>query len=429
MEVWLDSLNDILVPHVFKGLQEAYNSVNRLTGGIKVLLAFQVTLEGIKDLSQSKIAADYAVLVNTLVKNGHDKVWFETLLRHLYVNYGKTALISAGLNLGENFNTDVIEVPQGEDFVRDVYVNTAREIWKNPFLFNHKTDGVTRQNNNNEIVVIIRNSIMRTVRDGLNLNRLLTSYTSGKMAPVERKQTESVEDIRERFKRLNNDNLFTSSQGLRGPDMSEESYLSAPIAPSVCGTVDNDNLASDDDTISDDDEGVQGVQGVQEKMTDAIDTRFSVDDSLSIQSTTTKSNQGSAHSAHSAHTTVNQTSVYTAVGRTLAEVDPVDPIEVDLLSVRTAVNTGGAEGAEGDVSDEELDAPLDKFKIRDLDLIDIESNYTIKSNTTLGASEKISVSLPRSINTPYDENLVIKLLDDDLSTRLSLLRGNRPLKA
>jgi hypothetical protein len=249
MEVWHNSINDILVPHIFNGLQEAYKTVNRLTGGVKVLLAFQITLEQIRDLSQNKITDDYSVLMNSIKKMGHDALWFQTMIKHLYHSYAKSAITSIGLECGNNFDMNLIEVLPAMDFVHAVYINTAREVWKKPMLFSHKGTHIFRQANNNEIIEIIKNSVIKTVRDGLNLNQLLESVNTGTALPLpSKKTTESVSLIRERFQRLNQDNMFTSKNS------ADNLYLMAPHDPSVCeDTIDNDNIASDQDTISEDD--------------------------------------------------------------------------------------------------------------------------------------------------------------------------------
>ena len=248
METWLESVNDLLVPHIFKGLQEAYNAVNRLTKGSKLLIAFQVTLEGITTLSQPKIAQDYTVLMNNLGRNGHPEDWFTTLLEHLYHSYAKSALEGAGLKLGDHFDASFIEVPDGSAFVHMVYINTARELWQKPFLFSHKVDSVTQQNNANEIMQIIRNSISRAVRDGVNLNRLLTAYKTGTPLKNERHHSkeESPESLREKFKRINQD-IFQSENTLN-----DETYLTEPLDRlSVCETVDDENNEAIEYTISD----------------------------------------------------------------------------------------------------------------------------------------------------------------------------------
>jgi hypothetical protein len=410
MEVWLESINDILVPHIFKGLQEAYNTVNRLTGGTKVLLAFQVTLEGIKDLSQSKITADYTVLQNSLIKNGHDALWFETLLRHLYLNYGKSALLSAGLQINDNFNTDLIEVPKGPDFVREVYINTAREIWQKPFLFTHKTDGITRQNNNNEIIIFIRNSIMRTVRDGLNLNRLLTSYAAGKMAPVEKKPSESIDSLRDRFKRMNQDNLFSSAGFINVNADAEESYLSEPAAPSLCDTVDNDNLASDQDTISDNDEEVgvlveakgllpteakgllpteaKGILPAEDDQTvqdakkppiqPAEDEKTTLDDSADAKKTPIQPAEDEQNTLDASEDE-DDTSEKTTKQKGAIQEDEDKTLEKTKGAIQededeTSEKTKGA-------MPEDEDENLESFKIYDIDEEELTSNYTIQSQS------------------------------------------------
>jgi hypothetical protein len=171
-QIWLEMLSDLITPHVFKGLTDVYSGVLRITCGVKTLIAFQLTLEGIKDLSNSKITADFNILAKKIVAQGYQATWFDDLIKNLFVNYAKTALKSAGVNW-QDTPIALLEIPPGQQFVHQIYINSAREIWQNPALFWHKQPDSMRQENNNKIVDIIKNSILRSVRESINLNKII----------------------------------------------------------------------------------------------------------------------------------------------------------------------------------------------------------------------------------------------------------------
>ena len=60
---WLDNLNDILVPHIYKGINEIYNNIKRMVflsgktnGTIK---PFQLALLEVKYLSETVLNTDF----------------------------------------------------------------------------------------------------------------------------------------------------------------------------------------------------------------------------------------------------------------------------------------------------------------------------------------------------------------------------------
>jgi hypothetical protein len=395
METWLESVNDLLVPHIFKGLQEAYNAVNRLTKGSKLFIAFQVTLEGITSLPQSKISQDYDVLVNNLIRNGHNEEWFTTLLKHLYHSYAKGALEGAGLKLGDNFDPTFIEVPEGSAFVHSVYINTARELWQKPFLFSHKVDNITKQNNVNEITTIIRNSISRAVRDGVNLNRLLTAYKTGTQFKNEIVKEEMPENLREKFKRINQD-IFQSDNNIPNEEPNEETYLTEPLDRlSVCETIDDENneveyTISD---VSDDEDEPLKLFKVED-----IDNVTILQDNTSNYTIQTDRTDRTAKTAKPEEHGITDTETVKTEEPDITEGLTVKMEEPDITEGLTEKNS------------------------------DEDSNHSV--HTVIPPPEKLKIRIKqksKNIAEEYgdDSELVVHLLDDELTSRLSLLSKSK----
>ena len=220
------------------------------------------------------------------------------------------------------------------------------------------------------------------------------------------------------------------------------------MAPSVCETVDNDNLASDQDTISNDSDDEQtepnektvrvekvehavipdDQQTIGGKKVDQTEQAVIPDDQQTVGDKIEKIEEIKVADEKIDQTELvpddQQTNVSMDEEQTEAKRD-----EEDLTSVSSVSSVSSNEN-------------LNSFKIYDLDEIeadaDLTSNYTIQSLSTVPTrkpkiepkEEKISVLLPRSINGNYDNNLVIELLDDDveLSRRVSLLKSKVKVK-
>jgi len=204
---WLDSINDILVPHIYNGLQVAYNSVAKICKGKKVLMAFQVTLENIKDLPQQSIDNDYKVLLKTSEKTEDE---LRRMFDNLYRSYANFALSSAGKDVSK-LDYSLISPPKRiSDFVKNAYVNTAREIWIRPFLFSTDCQPVEKQANTNEVFTIIKSSILKTVRDDLNLNNLTSILETGEGSITSSVRT--TDTLAKRLRRIDTDTIMSESK-------------------------------------------------------------------------------------------------------------------------------------------------------------------------------------------------------------------------
>jgi len=262
---WMDKLKDMLKTHIFNGLSETYRTVNGMTGGKRTLMAFQVALDGIRDLSRSKLDMDYKVLLQTLNRNNYDANSLEQTIKSSYYEYAKKALQSAGLNC-DQLNLDLIDVPNGMDFVHAVYINAAREIWMQPHLFSHEYPAVTQLENQRKVLAIVDGSIEKSVRDGVDLNKIITAYQTGTIVPARRKVYEPT--LKEQFNNINrNKSLLDEATEYHDEDEDEDLVVQVaqniargvhtsdgmpPPTPSTMGggTIDNDAMAPDSETIS-----------------------------------------------------------------------------------------------------------------------------------------------------------------------------------
>jgi hypothetical protein len=69
-----------------------------------------------------------------------------------------------------------IDIPQLNDFVHKVYVNCARKLYTNVYLFERGIPPLTTQKNTREIEIIIKECIMDSIRDSIPLEMILRTY-------------------------------------------------------------------------------------------------------------------------------------------------------------------------------------------------------------------------------------------------------------
>lgn len=294
---WLDKLKDMLKSHIFTGLQGTYQTVNRMTRGVNTLKGFQMALSGIEDVQQKKLTEDYDALMMTLKKNNYDEDVLQQAIKNAYYSYARSALQGAGLNC-DGMDLSVIHVPTGQEFVHSVYINAAREIWMQPHLFCHKYPAVTQLENQRKTLIIIEDAVESTVRNGINLNKIITAYQTGTLPTMSMRKVREP-TLKQKFQRLNSGKTIlddaTDHQDDPEEDLVEQAVHSIsgsqvgghvhnhtqsqdrirtepPPTPSTVGvvTIDNDALVGDDQTIksSPEPESIRIRVNMEEKNTD-----------------------------------------------------------------------------------------------------------------------------------------------------------------
>jgi hypothetical protein len=201
---WASRVNDVLVPHIYRGLKNLYDTVRRKTErsnkkivGVKgtTLLSFQYSLEAIVDLPQTTLNEDYDVLITGIQRKEQiddPQEWFETLIGNAFDNYAIEIL---------QVDPDHLETPTASVFIHKCYINCARHFWKHPYLFYHGFDPIKQQSNIKEIMDEIRNAVGQTFREGAKINKNL---------------------IKDKFKGMMHHTVLTDSEDDEGDIMSDE---------------------------------------------------------------------------------------------------------------------------------------------------------------------------------------------------------------
>jgi len=120
-----------------------------------------------------------------------------------------------------------VNVPILEDFVHKVYINAARKIYTNVYLFEIGISSLKAQKNSRELEIIIRECILQTIRENIPVEELLKLYMN-----------ETVEDVVEVHE--------------KEEIISQKPVIETPVAGSVSQPLASDsNLSAEDkDTIS-----------------------------------------------------------------------------------------------------------------------------------------------------------------------------------
>lgn len=87
-----------------------------------------------------------------------------------------------------------ISIPKLEIFVHKVYINIARKIYKNVYLFEKNIHPLQIQKNNRELEIMVQESILMTIRDSIPTEEIIRAYLD---ESIEEEEVVTIEKIEE----------------------------------------------------------------------------------------------------------------------------------------------------------------------------------------------------------------------------------------
>ena len=169
---WSVRLLNILTPLVISGFnsiwKDAYTTATKHNESSKYLMTFQNYLSQIPKWSTAIVQAEVERIVD---KSGCN--YLEDLLSCVHIIQLKTL---SCVRVGQRQKKVEIEIPSLASFVHNIYINCARKIYTNVYLFETDIPSLQVQKNNRELETIIRECIMNTVRESVPTEKILRAY-------------------------------------------------------------------------------------------------------------------------------------------------------------------------------------------------------------------------------------------------------------
>ena len=164
-------LIEILYPHMFDGVKSIYDESKIIYSsktGTPILLLFRELLEKVPIWNSEIIDSECSRIISNSKCD-----WIDDLITAVFISHTKI-LTSIGPN--QSFQKINVTIPKTSSFVHKAYINTARELWKNPYLFNENIPGHEYQRNSKEIENVIKNCIENTIRHLLPIKEILKEH-------------------------------------------------------------------------------------------------------------------------------------------------------------------------------------------------------------------------------------------------------------
>lgn len=184
---WSARLMNIMTPLVISGFnsiwKEAFQIAIKNGEKGKYLMTFQNYLSQIPKWSQNIVKEECDRIIN---KSGCS--YLQDLLTCVHIIQLKAL---SCVRVGQSQRKIDIDIPSLETFVHNVYINCARKVYTNAYLFETDIPSLQIQKNNRELELIIRECIVNTIRDSVPTEKILRAY----MDEAEEVDVETKEEV------------------------------------------------------------------------------------------------------------------------------------------------------------------------------------------------------------------------------------------
>ena len=186
---WCSRLVTILTPLISDGyksiLEEAVKLCKENNEMDKYLMTFQNFV--------SRIPKWNSTIIETEKKRICEKsgcAYLEDLLSCVHIIQLK---ILTTMRVGQKQKKIDINIPRLDDFIHKVYINVARKVYKNVYLFELNVAPLQIQKYNREFEIIVQECILNTIRESVPVEAILRAYMD------ETVEEDVVEEIKEQY--------------------------------------------------------------------------------------------------------------------------------------------------------------------------------------------------------------------------------------
>ena len=218
---WGARLLTILTPLIIEGFKSIFDESLKMCKENnemdKYLMTFQNFITRIPKWNATIIEAERVRIVEKSCCN-----YLEELVTCVHIIQLK--LLTA-MRSGQKQKKIDVNIPKLSDFLHKAYINTARKVYKNVYLFELNIQPLQIQKNNRELEIIVQECILITIRDSIPVESILRAYMDESIEediveevkeqivddPVAKKQIQQQQQQQQQQALTNNSELTASS--------------------------------------------------------------------------------------------------------------------------------------------------------------------------------------------------------------------------
>jgi len=208
---WAVRLVRLIHPHVYDGIMTMFKEADTLCiqseEPEKYLMTFQNFLSRIPKWNDDIVSKE----VNRIIEKSKC-TYLEDLLTCVHITHLK---ILSTVRTSKTQKKVEIDIPKLNTFIHSVYINIARDLYSNIYLFNKDVQPLIFQQNRSEITKYIKDAILNAVRDSIPVDKLLRAYLDETTDLLKEEKTkEKVETKEEETKKEEKKNLSFSDNDM-----------------------------------------------------------------------------------------------------------------------------------------------------------------------------------------------------------------------
>jgi hypothetical protein len=169
---WASRLVNILTPLIQEGFRSIFDEAVKLCAGSKeqdkYLMTFQNLLSRVPKWNPNIIKDETA-----RIKERSTCGYLEDLITCVHIIHLKCMTV---MRVGTKQKKVDIKIPQLSDFIHKIYVNSARKLYSNVYIFERGIVPLHTQRNNREFEIIVKECIYNTIRDNIPVEDLIRMY-------------------------------------------------------------------------------------------------------------------------------------------------------------------------------------------------------------------------------------------------------------
>lgn len=185
---WCSRLISVFTPLVIEGIRSIFNEswnlcvTNNETE--KYLMTFQNLLSRIPKWNNNIIEEERNRIIERSGCN-----YLEDLITCVHIIQLK---VLTCIRVGNKQKKIDISIPKLDNFIHKVYINVARKVYTNVYLFEKNISPLLAQKNNRELELIIQECILITIRESIPTESIIRAYMD---ESIEHEETVTIENL------------------------------------------------------------------------------------------------------------------------------------------------------------------------------------------------------------------------------------------
>ena len=271
---WCSRLVSIFTPLVIDGMRSIFNESWKICADNdemnKYLMTFQNLLSRVPKWNNNIIEDERKRIIE---RSGCD--YLEDLITCVHIIQLK---VLTCIRVGSKQKKIDISIPDLDTFIHKVYINTARKVYSNVYLFEKNLSPLQLQKNNRELENIVQECIMLAIRESIPTEAIIRAYMDEN---VEHEEQVFIEDVEENKEENNEVKQTEKEEENVGDDTNNKEEESIPeVVPSI-QNVDNEDVVTkltfnDVDSVLQEDNKIDEVEAPKslERLEDLTTSRM-----------------------------------------------------------------------------------------------------------------------------------------------------------